>query len=227
MSLSPVIGTEVPETPNGDVTSVSSENGPHVPVSGKFGESRVPCSGEESEDGALGQNHVDIENRVYDGEGQLDTETYNNERTSSLSSYTSHVTEPSGDSDSGSKDTHTPEAESTAEPASTPLLLDFKQHAHSKDLSSQGGSATCDRQQTDGESVDGDDESQEEEEEEDGEKEKQDEEDDEKNEKKWKNQHAGGRTEMEVNVLSDYSSVLDYVTSKVEGIMGMTVHPLR
>ncbi|XP_074538453.1 BLOC-1-related complex subunit 6 [Halichoeres trimaculatus] len=198
MSLSPVIGTEVPETPNGDVTPVSSENGPHVLVSGKCGESRVPLSGEESEDRALRHTENHIENRVYDGDGRLNTETHNNERTSSLSSYTSHVTEPSGDSDSGSKDTDAPEASNSAEPASTPLLLDLQQHAPSKDSSSQGSPATCDRQQTDGESVDGGDESQdEEEEEEDGEKEKQDEEDDEKNEKSWKNQHAGGRTDTE------------------------------
>ncbi|CAJ1055493.1 BLOC-1-related complex subunit 6 [Xyrichtys novacula] len=210
MSLSPVIGTEVPETANGEVTPVSSENGPHVPtISGKCGESRVPCSVEESEDRALRhtENHVDVENIVYYGEGRLDTETYHNERTSSLSSHTSNVTDPSGDSESGSKDTDIPEASDTAEPASAPLRLDLKQQAHSKDSSLQEDLANNYRQQTDGESVDGsigrqeeeeeEEEEDEEEEEEDGEKEKQDEEDDEKKEKKWRNQHAGGRTEVE------------------------------
>ncbi|KAM6983028.1 BLOC-1-related complex subunit 6 isoform 2-T3 [Tautogolabrus adspersus] len=193
MSLSPVIGTEVPETPNGDVTSISTENGPHVPVSEKCGGSRVPYSEEASEDRGLGhtENHVDVENRVYDGEGCLDTETYNNERTSSLSPHISHVTDLSEDSESGSNDTDIPEASNTAEPHGEHLLLESEQQAHSKKRSLQGGRATKYRQQTDGERVDGGAYSQEEE---DGEKEKQDEEDDEKYEKKWINQRAGGRT---------------------------------
>ncbi|XP_020502199.1 BLOC-1 related complex subunit 6 [Labrus bergylta] len=195
MSLFPVIGTEVPETPNGDVTSISSENGPHVPVSEKFGGSRVPYSDEASEDRGLGhtENHVDVENRVYDGEGCSDTDTYNNERTSGLSPHISHVTDPSEDSESGSNDTDIPEASSTAEPPGEPLLLESEQHAHSKDSSLQGGRAIKYRQRTDGEHVDGGDDSREEEEE-DGEKEKQDEEDDEKYEKKWINPRKGGRT---------------------------------
>ncbi|XP_035513323.1 BLOC-1-related complex subunit 6 [Morone saxatilis] len=207
MSLSPVIGTEVPETANGVVTPVPSENGPHVPVPVKCGGSRVPCPEEESEDRALGhaENHVDVENRVYDGEGRLETETYNNERTSSLSSHTSHVTDPSlpaatctGDSESGSKDTDIPEASDTVEPPGAALLWGSAQQAHSKDSSQRGGSPTSYRQQTEAEAVDGGTDSQEEEEdEEDGEKEKQDEEDDEKNEKKWIHQRAGGRKEVE------------------------------
>ncbi len=217
MSLSPVIGTEVPETANGVVTPISSENGPHVLVSVKCGGSRVPSPG-EAEDRALGhtENHVHVENRVYDGEGGLDTEIYNNERISNLSSYTSQVTDPSlpaatctGDSESGSKDTDISEASNTAKPPGAALLWDSAQQARS-DSSQRGGPATTYRQQMEAETVVGGTDSQEEEEEEedddddeeeDGEKEKQDEEDDEKNEKKCRNEHSGGRTEVEVSQL--------------------------
>lgn len=209
MSLSPVIGTEVPETANGVVTPISSENGPHIPVSVKCGGSRVPCQGESSEDSDPGhtENHVDVENRVYDGEGRLDTETYNNGRTSSLPLHTSNVTDPSlpaatctgdsEDSDSGSKDTDTDihEASNTVEPPGAALLRDSSQQARSKESSQRGGPDTADTHQTETETVDGDTDSRDEEE--DGEKEKQDEEDDEKNEKKWIHQRAGGRKEVE------------------------------
>nr|XP_046253332.1 BLOC-1 related complex subunit 6 [Scatophagus argus] len=209
MSLSPVISAEVPETANGVVTPVPSENGPHVPVSVKHGGSRVSCSGEVFEDRALGhtENHVEVENRVYDGEGHLETKMYNNERVI-LSSQTSHVTGPSlpaatgtGNSESDSKDTHNPEASNTVELTGAALLRDSAQQGHSKHSSQRGISATTYRQQTEAETIVGGTDSQEEEveeeeEEEDGEKEKQDEEDDEKNEKKWIYQHAGGRTEV-------------------------------
>ena len=219
MSLSPVIGTEVPETANGVVTPIPFENGPHVPVSVKCEGSRVPCPGEASEDGALGhlENHVDVENRVHDHEGYLETKMYNNERTSNMSSsHTSHVTEPSlpaatctGGSESSSKDTDIHEA---LEPPGAALLQDSAQQAHSKDSSEQGGFATTYRQPMAAETVDGGTDSREEEEEEeedeeededddDGEKEKQDEEEDEKNEKKWIHQRAGGRAEVEVSGL--------------------------
>lgn len=206
MSLSPVIGTEVPETANGVVTPISSENGPHIPVSVKYGGSRVPCHRETSEERALGytENHVDVENRVYDGEGRFDTETCNSGRPSSLSLHTSHVTDPSlpaatctGDSEhteSGSRDTDIHEASNTVEPPGAALLWDPAQQAHSKESSQRGGPTITDRQQTDTETADGDTDSRDEEE--DGEKEKQDEEDDEKNEKKWIKQRAGGRTEV-------------------------------
>ncbi|KAM9350318.1 BLOC-1-related complex subunit 6 [Symphorus nematophorus] len=214
MSLSPVIGTEVPETANGVATLVPSENGPHALVSVKCGGSRVPCPGETSEED-LGrtENHVDVENRVYEGEGRLETETYNNGRTSSLTSHTSHETEPAlpaasctGDLESGSKDTDIPEASNAVELPGAALSWDSTQQAHSKDSSQRGGPATTYRQQTEAKTVDGgtdsreeeeEDEEEEEEEEEDGEKEKQDEEDDEKNEKKWIHQRSGGRTEVE------------------------------
>lgn len=211
MSLSPVIGTEVPETANGLVTPVSSENGPHVPVSVKCGGSRVPCPGEASEDESLGhtENHVGGENRVYDGEGCLDTDMDNNERTTSLSSHTPCVTDPSlpaatctADSESGSKDTDFPEASNTVEPPGAALLWDSPHQAHAKDLSQQGGTAAAYRQLTEAETQDGGTESREDEE--DGEKEKQDEEEDEKNEKKWRHQHAEGRKEVES--LRHYSS---------------------
>ncbi|XP_075949468.1 BLOC-1-related complex subunit 6 [Anarhichas minor] len=205
MSLSPVIGTEVPETANGVVPPVSSENGPYAPVSVKCGGSRVPCPGEASKDRALGhtENHVDAENRVYDGDGHLDTKAYNNGRTSTrLSLHTSRVTDASlpaasctGDSEeweSGFKDIH--EASNNVEPLDAALLWDPAQQAHSKKSSQRGGPAATGRHQTETETLDGDTDSRDEEE--DGEKEKQDEEDDEKNEKKWINQRAGGRTEV-------------------------------
>lgn len=207
MSLSPVIGTEVPETANGVVTPVPSENGPHVPVSVKCGGSRVPCPGEVSEDRAPGytENHVGVETPVYDGDGHLETKVYNNERTSSLLSHNYHVTDPSlttatctGDSESGSKDTDIPEASQAVEPPGAALLWDSARQSHSKDSSQRGGPIPTYRQQTEAETVGGGTDSREEEgEEEDGEKEKQDEEDDEKNEKKWIHQRAGGRTEVE------------------------------
>ncbi|KAM7404412.1 hypothetical protein PAMP_011757 [Pampus punctatissimus] len=209
MSLSPVIGTEVPETANGVVTPVSSENGPHVPVSVKCGGSRVPCPGEASEDESLGhtENHVGGENRVYDGEGCLDTDMDNNERTTSLSSHTPHVTDSSlpvatctADSESGSKDF--PEASKVVEPPGAALLWDSAHQEHSKDLFQRGCPATTYRQQTEAETLDGGTDGREDEE--DGEKEKQDEEEDEKNEKKWRHQHAEGRKEVES--LRHYSS---------------------
>lgn len=97
MSLSPVIGTDVPETANGVVTSVSTENGPHIPVVVKCGGSRLPCPGQESEDGP-GQTDNHMDRLVYDVKGRLDAETDINERTSSLSLYATgdsdtHVTE--------------------------------------------------------------------------------------------------------------------------------------
>lgn len=208
MSLSPVIGTEVPETANGVVTPVSSENGPHVPVSVKCMGSRVPCPGEASEDQSLGhtENHVGGENRVYDGKGCLDTDMDNIDRTTSLPSHTPHVTDPSlpaatctADSESGSKDTDFPDTSNTVEHPGAALLWDPAQQAHSKDLSQRGGTTTTCRQLTEAETLDGGIDSREDEE--DGEKEKQDEEEDEKNEKKWRHQHAEGRKEREVSRL--------------------------
>ncbi|XP_018530633.1 BLOC-1 related complex subunit 6 [Lates calcarifer] len=200
MSLSPVIGTEVPETANGVVIPVASENGPHVSVSVKCGGSRAPCLGEASEDGSLRHtdNYVDVENRVYDGEGHLDAEMAINERASSLSLHTPQVTDPSlptatctGDSESGSIIRYIHESSNTVEPPGAALLWDS---AHTKDSPQRGGPVSTDRQQTEAETDRGTDSQ---EDEEDGEKEKQDEEDDEKNENKWRNQYAGERTQME------------------------------
>ncbi len=219
MSLSPVIGTEVPETSNGVVTPAPSENGPYAPVSVKCGGSRVPFPGEATEHRAFGptEHHEAVENKVYDGEACLETKAHNNKRKSSLSSHTSHVTDPSppiatctGDSDLGSKDTDISQAAPAAEPSAAALLWDSTQQAHSRDSSQRGGPATTYRQQTEAETEDDcsgsrdDKEEEEEEEEEDGEREKQDEEEDEKKEKKWIHQHAGGRTEVEVSALQDY-----------------------
>ncbi|XP_026224223.1 BLOC-1-related complex subunit 6 isoform X2 [Anabas testudineus] len=200
MSLSPVIGTEVPETANGVVTPVALENGPHVPVSVKCGESRLSCPGESSEDGSLGytENHVDEENRVYNDEYHLDTEIDINERTSTLSLHTSRGTNPSlpdtcaEDSESGPFNRDFPDASNTVKPPDAALL---GHSAHTKDSSKQGGTATTDREPTGTETADGGADSREEVE--DGEKEKQDEEEDEKNENKWKSQYTGGRKEFE------------------------------
>lgn len=208
MSLSPVIGTEVPETANGVVTPVASENGPHVPVSVKCGGSRVPCPGEASEDESLGhtENHVVRENRVYDGESYLDTDMDNNERTTSLSSHSPGVTDPSlpeatctSDFEYASKHADFPEASNTVMPPGAALPWDSAHQAHSKDLSQRGGPASTYRQLTETETLDGGTDSREDEE--DGEKEKQDEEEDEKNEKKWRHQHTEGRKEVEVSGL--------------------------
>lgn len=197
MSLSPVIGTDVSETANGVVTPVPSENGPHVAVSVKFGGSRVSCSGDTLENRALvhTEKHIDLESRVYDGEGHL--EVYNNEET--LPSHTSHdaslpATMATGDSEPGSRDTVIPKASNVVKPPNAALMRDS--------AFSKGQVTTC-RQQPEAEMVDGGADSREEEEE-DGEKEKQDEEEDEKNEKKWIHQRAGGRTELEVSGLLNY-----------------------
>ncbi|CAB1420051.1 unnamed protein product [Pleuronectes platessa] len=189
MSLSPVIGTEVPETANGVVIPVVSENGPHVSV--KCGGSRAPCSGEGSEDGSLGQteNTLNVENRVYDGDGHLDTEKVINERTSSLSLHTDPSVSTdtcTGYSESVSIVRDIPEASSTAEPPGAALLWDS---AQTKDSSQREDLISLDRQLTEAETVDGSTDSRDEEE--DGEMEKQDEEEDEKNEKKWRNPYAG------------------------------------
>ncbi|KAM9855446.1 BLOC-1-related complex subunit 6 [Aulostomus maculatus] len=199
MSLSPVIGTEVPETTaNGVVTPVSSENGPHVPLSVKCGGSREP-----SEDGSLGhtENHLGGENRVYDGDVYLDTEMDNNVRTTSLLLNPPHEepTVRAADSESGSKDTVSPVASNTVEPPDAALLWDSAQSQHSFQ---RGEPTTLDSPQTDTETVGGGVDSLQEER--DGEREKQDEEEDEKNEKKWRSQHAEERKEAES--LRHYSS---------------------
>ncbi|XP_069550026.1 BLOC-1-related complex subunit 6 [Brachyistius frenatus] len=190
MSLSPVIGTEVPETANGVATPVASENGPHVPASMKCGGSRFPGPAEASVDGSVGhaENHVYVENRVYDGKGHLDTETDINERTSSLSLHSPQMADPPlANSESGFKDTDTPEASKTVDPPDTVLLWD----GQSKVSSQRGRPVPTDRRQTEDGGADS------REEDEDGEKEKQDEEEDEKNESKWRNQHSGRRADAE------------------------------
>ncbi|XP_034027637.1 BLOC-1-related complex subunit 6 isoform X2 [Thalassophryne amazonica] len=193
MSLSTVIGTDVPDIANGIVTPLSLENGPHVPVGVKLGHSRVCCDVEASGDASFGQTEEkrDMESRVYMGEVQLDTETDINDRTSSLSLHTLHVTN-TGDSKSKGMD-------SPVEPPDTALPWDSVHHTPPK-YSSQGGDlSTAGRQQAEKQTVDGGTDKQEE-----GEKEKQDEEDDEKNEMKWRTQHAGERTEAESS--QQYSS---------------------
>ncbi|XP_037312844.2 BLOC-1 related complex subunit 6 [Pungitius pungitius] len=183
MSLSPVGGTVVPEAANGVLTPVSSEKGPHVPISVKFAGSREPCPGEEDT-----ENHVDAENRVYDGESHLGTEKYNNGRTStSFTQHTPHVTDASLPAASRTGSTDICEACDNVEPPDAAPLWDPAQQAHCKESSQRGGLAATGRQQNETDSSDRDNDS----------REKQDEEEDEKNEKKWINQRAGGRTKAE------------------------------
>ncbi|KAK5622414.1 hypothetical protein CRENBAI_003926 [Crenichthys baileyi] len=195
MSLSPVIGTEVPEAANGVATPVSLENGPHAPVSVKYGGSRLPGNGAESMDGSSGlaENHVDMGNRLHTVESTFDTETNIIERTSSLSLHSPQVVDPSvhdgtGTGSSEPKDTDIPEATRTEDMV---LMWDSAQHAEPKDPCQQGGSDIAERHQTEAESVErrlgsrG--------KEDDGEEEKKDMETDEKNENSWRN--TGGRTE--------------------------------
>lgn len=191
MSLSPVTGTDVPETANGVVTPVSSENGPHVPGSVKHLGSRVPGSGDPSKDT---ENNVDVESRVYYGKGHL--EKYNKERMSSLLLHTSHEMDaslPTATSigDSSSRDTVIPEDSNIGEP---PGAAPSRASACSKDSRQQGGQAPTHRWQREAETVYRGTDSQEEE---DGENEKQDEEEDEKSENKW----IYHRTEVEVGGL--------------------------
>ncbi|XP_029974365.1 BLOC-1-related complex subunit 6 [Salarias fasciatus] len=205
MSLSPVTGTGVPETPNGVATPVAVENGPHGPVSVNCGGSALPDPREDSSDGpfARTENHVDLENRVNDGKGHLDTEVDIGGRMSSLSLHSSQTADPSvpaaissADTESAPKDTDTCQTPETV--CRPDGLWDAAQLGQPKESSQRGGAMTADRQQTEAEMFDeGADCQEEEEEEEDGEKEKQDEEDDEKNESKWRNQHAGKRAEAE------------------------------
>uniref|UniRef100_A0A1A8BMM8 Chromosome 17 open reading frame 59 n=1 Tax=Nothobranchius kadleci TaxID=1051664 RepID=A0A1A8BMM8_NOTKA len=191
MSLSPVISTEVPETANGVVTPVSVENGPHIPIPVKHRGSRLPVDGPPRHTG----HHADMENRVYDGNNHLDTETDINERISSLSFHGSQeavlsLGDGSGPGDSESKDI--PEIPKTADARNLVLMWDSSQHGGFRTSYQRGGGITTDRQQTEAGGAAGDADGQEGEE--DGEKEKQDEENDEKNEKKWRN--SGGRTGM-------------------------------
>ncbi|XP_017266677.1 BLOC-1-related complex subunit 6 [Kryptolebias marmoratus] len=195
MSLSPVIGTEVPETANGVVTPVSLENGPHAPASVKCGGSRLPGSGEDSLDGSPERTENNVENRVYIGKSLLDTEKDLNDRTSSLSLNSPQEADPTfndGTSTGDSESKDIPGASKTDDAHNLVLLLDSSQQGEPKSAYQRGGPATTDRQQTVAGSLERGTDSRKEEE--DGEKEKQDEETDEKNENKWRS--SGGRTGM-------------------------------
>lgn len=204
MSLSPVTGTEVPETVNGVASPVAFENGPHVPVSVKCGGSRLPGPGEASTDDfdVHAENHVDNENRVCDGKSHLEIETNINERTSSLSLHSPHGADvffaaetSSQDSESECRHTDIHEASKTVDASDAVLMWDSEKHGESRDSFQQAGPVTADRQQTEADCAKGGTDCREEEGE-DGDKEKQDEEDDEKTEKKWRKRHTGRRTEM-------------------------------
>ncbi|TWW56401.1 BLOC-1 related complex subunit 6 [Takifugu flavidus] len=184
MSLSPVTGTEVPETANGDVTPVSSGNGPQIPASVKRGGSRVPRPEDQFED-----TYVDAESSVYDGDDHL--EVYNHQRTSGSASLTSRVID---DSETRSRDV--PDDSDAAECPGAAL----RDPAHSHQ---RGGQASSNRQQMGAEKLQESTEGPEEEDD-GGEKEKQDEEEDEKNDNKWIQPYAGGRTEA--GPLQHYSS---------------------
>lgn len=178
MSLSPVTGTEVPETANGVVTPVSSGIGPQIPASAKGGGSRVPCSGDQAEDPG---NYVDVESGVYDGDGCLGM--YNHERTSGPPSLVSRVI---GDSEICSRGI--PKDSAAESPGAAPPRDPAFSHQ-------RRGRASSNRQQTVTEKLQESTDSPEEEDD-DGEKEKQDEEEDEKNDSKWIQPHAVGRTEV-------------------------------
>lgn len=194
MSLSPVIGTEVPETANGVVTPVSLENGPHAPASGKCGGSRLPGTGEEPLDGFPEHTENNVENKVYTQNNLLDTEKDLNDRTSSLSLNSPQEADLSLDDGTSSGDSGSKDIPSKTDGAhNLVLLLDSAQQGESNHVCQLGGPFTIDRRQT-GSIVRG---AESREEEENGEKEKQDEEKDEKSEKKWRS--SEGRTEMAVS----------------------------
>jgi len=117
------------------------------------------------------------------------------------------------DSESGSKDTDIPEASKTLDAPDVVFIWDSAQpphHGESKGSYQHGGAVTAGRPQTKAVNVEGGTDSRKlqegDEGEEDGGIEKQDEENDEKNENKWRKQHTGRRTEMEVSGL--YSSFI-------------------
>ncbi|XP_037540896.1 BLOC-1 related complex subunit 6 [Nematolebias whitei] len=189
MSLSPAIGTEVPETANGVVTPVSLENGPHAPTVVKCGGCRLPGTGEESMDGSHEYTENKVENRVYTEKKHPDIEKDLNERTSSLSINSPEEAEPSlnyGTCTGDSESRDIPGTFMTNDAHNLVLLLDSAQHGASKNSCQQGG--PTDRQATLTGSLERSRE------EEDGEREKQDEENDEKNENNWRS--SGGRTEI-------------------------------
>lgn len=194
MSLSPVIGTEVPEAANGVAMPVSLENGPHAPLSVKYGGSRLPDNGAQSMDTSAGhtENHVDTANRLHSVESSVGVETNINERTSGLSLHSPDPVDPSfhdgpGAGNSESKETDVPDASKTEDMV---LMWDSAQHGQPKDPCRHGGSDVTERPQAEAESVErrlgrrGEDE--------DEETEKQDME---TNEKRWRN--TGGRTKKD------------------------------
>ncbi|KAM6924904.1 BLOC-1-related complex subunit 6 [Xenentodon cancila] len=193
MSLSPVIGTEVPETANGAITPVALENGPLVPVSVKCGGSAILGSGEASMDGHA-ENHVDVEYKMYDGKRHFETETHLNEKTLSLSIHSPQVTDHSfapGISTRESKDTVIPEASKTPNTPDEDLMWDSAHDGESRDSYQKGGPVAADRWQTQPESGEGCTDSPEEEEY--GEREKQNK----KSKNKGRKKHSGWRTETE------------------------------
>ncbi|XP_038149785.1 BLOC-1 related complex subunit 6 [Cyprinodon tularosa] len=193
MSLSPVIGTEVPEAANGVATTGSLENDSHVPVSVKYGGSRLPANGGESMGGSSGhtENHVDTANRLPTEESNSDKETDINQRTSSLSLHCSQAVDPSTHDGADRGNSESKDISKASETEDVVLMWGSAQQAELKDHCQQGGSDIAERHQVEEEIVErslgirG--------EEEDGEKEKQDMETDEKNESRWRN--TGGRTE--------------------------------
>lgn len=181
MSLSPVTGAEVPETANGDVTPVSSGNGPQIPASEKRGGSRVPRPEDQFED-----TYVDVESSVYDGDDH--SETCSHRRTSGSASLTSRVID-----DSETRSGDVPDDCGAAECPSAAPRDPARSHQRGRQASSNRQQTVVGKLQ---ESTDGP-----EEEDDGGEKEKQDEEEDEKNDNKWMQPYAGGRTEAGVGEL--------------------------
>ncbi|XP_013857224.1 BLOC-1-related complex subunit 6 [Austrofundulus limnaeus] len=190
MSLSPVTGTEVPETANGVVTPVSLENGPHAPAAVKCGGSRLPGTGEEPLDGSPEHTENNVENKVYTENNLLDTEKDLNDRTSTLSLNSPQEADLSLDDRTSTGYSESKDIPKTDGAHNLVLLLDSAQQGESIHSCQRGGPFTTDRRQT-GSTERG---AESREEEEDGEKEKQDEEKDEKSENKWRS--SEGRTEM-------------------------------
>ncbi|XP_024149142.1 BLOC-1-related complex subunit 6 [Oryzias melastigma] len=187
MSLSPVTGTEVPQTANGVATPF--ENGPHLSV--KRGSSSLTGSDEASSLGNS-ENHVDVGSKDPDGETLSDAETDINGRTCNLSLSSPQTVDSSFTAENAlhSKDTEILESSKTADEV---LMWDSARRAESKHSNEHGGPVGADRRQTPPQRAEGGADSQ------DGEREKQDEEDDEKDENTWSYQHPGRTKDTELS----------------------------
>lgn len=210
MSLSPVIGTELPEAPNGVATPVPSEpfsdNGPHTHTPGllRCGGSRVPHPGQGLEDGAPGEteNHLDVERRVGDGECVFDSETDRHSLTLGLDSQsrgkslhgqrrTPDASLPTATctavTESAARRSESPGVFHTYELPGAAPLRDSPQYTDAKDSPQRVGPVSAGTQQLKKKTLEAS-----------GEKEKQDEEEDEKEEMAWGRQHGRRRADVPI-----------------------------